>query len=154
MTDRHNVETIDLANGIRIEVIDESRRVAGDRWYIRLVFRITVAPCTAADCLEQMKATGRLTEDQMEQVTDRDWCRTIVRERNFVAEQEADMVRSRLRQDFDATMLAYLGKPSCAMRIIDEQLRNCDCRAAGQDNPFAELDSDDGPADFSFLFRE
>ncbi len=138
-----------LNNGITVTITDESRRLAGDRWYVRLVFRIRLADDVARSCLERLDPARAATDDLPV------WERLIVRERHFVDEGEVAELRQEMIDGFERSILPYLCSPRGPERLVAERLRSWRPPAAATtDNPYGALDEDDGPADFSFLFSD
>ena len=137
-----------LANGITVTITDHSRRLAGDRWHLRMEFLVRVDDETARQCL------ARIAPQHLDSGSLPAWERLIVRERHFVDEHSLDELRQAMLDDFDRSLTPYLASPRSPERLVAERLRDWRPPApGGTAAPYAHLDADDGPADFSFLFR-
>ncbi len=138
-----------LDNGIVVTITDHSRRLAGDRWHLRLEFRIRLNDETARQCLARLRPQHTKTASLPA------WEQLIVRERHFVDEQAVDELRQAILDEFERSLIPYLASSRAPERLVARRLR--DWRPgppAGTTSRYADLDADSGPADFSFLFRD
>lgn len=110
-----SISTISLENGLTLEMFDQSRPVAGDRWLVSFEARIEV----------EVKPEY-LTDKQMPNVSF-EHIRAVLGDtvfyryekvRNFIDETEKDEVFSSLKEHFLSTNLGYLSSPGFPHRLI------------------------------------
>jgi len=98
MTNANPIRTIRLDNGLMLEIHDDSRHVAADRWLIKLVARIDIP-------VERLAAdAGSITPDDINAI--KASCGNYIRyeqnlERNFIDAKQKNAV-------FQELMTAYL----------------------------------------------
>jgi hypothetical protein len=102
-----------LANGLTLEVFDQSRPVAGDRWLVVLEARIKV-PVTVEALPGELKSrvdqvTAALGEEIVFERRD---------ERNFIGAAEVPAVFKDMTERLLELAPGYLGHPEFAPRII------------------------------------
>ena len=137
-------------NGIEITVTDQSRKIAGDRWLVKIQCRVESSICrpspSSPDCAVFPK----------EEENHKKASKVFNRERNFIDNNEREFVVDDLLQQMKSTLFPYLRKRSAAVGLQAScaSVREGASGREDVDLPFAHLDSDDGPADFSFLFKE
>jgi hypothetical protein len=102
------MKTMDLGNGLKLEIYDISRKLAGDRWYVGMVVRIDIP-------LNDLRSTDQLFSDySVEQI--RDALGETVRfqekrERHYIDEREKDAMLLDMMDSFVKTTLSYLSHP-------------------------------------------
>lgn len=142
-------------NGIEITVADLSRKIAGDRWLVRLAITVegrmppASVPSLSPDDLSACE--GRCTAAGEHKVS-----KVFHRERNFVDDGERQGVVEDLLKRLQTTIFPYL-RTSAAMQKLLAANGAPRYESAGRSeaaNRFAHLDREEGPADFSSLFRE
>ena len=101
-------KTMDLDNGLKLEIYDISRKLAGDRWYVGMVVRINIpladlrstdqlfSDCSVEEIREALGETVRFKEK---------------RERQYIDEREKDAVFLDMMDSFVKTTLNYLSHP-------------------------------------------
>jgi len=114
----HPIDTIELDNGLTLEILDESRRVAGDRWQVKLLARIVI-PVEArwfsrrlpapADMAELVRLLGSHVQFEY-----RD-------ERQFVDITEKDDIINALASGIRSHADRYYGHPLFAGRCISRR---------------------------------
>jgi hypothetical protein len=144
----------ELANGITARVTDQSRLVAGDRWYIKLV-------CTVS--LPVKEEMIKVRDDDGPELLSmvRTWLgseinKEFVQERNFVDEQEKNEVVAELLARTKENIKGYLASAKFPAPFLD---RCCDeartaCLAEINLPNEEQADDDDGPTDFSGCFQD
>ena len=143
-----------LANGITVRVTDQSRQVAGDRWYIKMV-------CTASLPVEDGMIKVRDDDDPelLAMVRTRlgsEVMKEFVQERNFVDVQEKGEVMAELLARIKGNIKGYLASPKFPVSFLD---RCCDeartvCLTMINRPTEEEADDTEGPADFSGCFQD
>ncbi len=111
------VKKLDLDNGLVLRIVDESKKLVGDRWLVRCAARIDVP----ADCVKKQE-NGPNAEDVRAALGD-----TIrfeqKRERNFIGEKEKEEVFESLCSFFLDTSLSYLAHPEFGPKFILKKYR-------------------------------
>ncbi|MEZ4528408.1 MAG: hypothetical protein R2941_21045 [Desulfobacterales bacterium] len=111
------VKTMELDNGLVLKIMDESKKLVGDRWLVKCAFQIDVP----ADCVKKQE-NGPSPEEiraalgsavRFEQK----------RERNFIGEKEKDAVFDSLCSFFLDTNLSYLAHPEFGTKFILKKYR-------------------------------
>ena len=114
------VDTIKLENGLTLELLDRSRPIAGDRWFVSFVARIQVrvelgffagAENPHVPFEDVLSAVGEKTVYRHEKV------------RNFIGENEKDEVFNGLKEHFLSASLGYLSRPEFPGRLILREYR-------------------------------
>jgi hypothetical protein len=112
------LERRELANGVTLEFWDESRKVAGDRWYVGIR---AVMPVPLWD-----HQRDDISPDVMElirtEVGDH-LCFQLREGKNFVAEDEVDSVREEFKRVFIRNSLPYLSRPDFPSRFVSRKVR-------------------------------
>lgn len=114
------VETKTLENTIELDIYDQSRPVAGDRWLVALVARAKVpvedrffkdGGQSSVDIADMRIALGKqLVFEQR-------------RERIFVDEKEKDQVWNALYEQFIEGTLGYIAHPGFPMKFIAKEYK-------------------------------
>ncbi|MDA8164136.1 MAG: hypothetical protein M0017_03765 [Desulfobacteraceae bacterium] len=151
------IEEKELSNRMRLRLYDRSRRIAGDRWLIRLhgEGRIAIGPELFTEAAE---GDAELLAAIRERLGG-ELVFTLERERHFVAEEEKQEVLSELLARVQANLLAYLESPAFPAKLFRRRCQEQKARIfieREQERRAAEADTeeDEGPADFSFCFRD
>ncbi|MDY6903637.1 MAG: hypothetical protein SWH61_03030 [Thermodesulfobacteriota bacterium] len=109
------VETKQLDNMIELEIYDQSRQVAGDRWRVTLVVKARVP-------VEKrfFKDEGQDSPDiaDMQNVLGDHVTFEQRRERNFVDENEKDEMWRAIYDQFAESTLGYIAHPDFPMKLI------------------------------------
>jgi hypothetical protein len=119
--DERLIRTVDLKNGLRLEIIDSSRYVAGDRWQVILTTRIKIPvnklsdgddPQAAINMDDIMSSLGESVQFEQK------------RERNFIDANQKDEILNNLIESFSASSLDYVSNPDFPKRCILRQYRD------------------------------
>lgn len=102
-----------LNNGLRLELWDKSRHVAGDRWQVALQARIAI-PVTAVTLPPELKP--RL--DEVTAALGPEVIFTQQKVRNFVDAREMAGLLKEMESRFLATVANYLGHPDFPGRFL------------------------------------
>ncbi len=115
------IKTVNLKNGLRLEVVDNSRRIAGDRWQVVMTVLI--------DIPVKMLATvdGEQHDLNIEEVI------SLIgenvrfeqkKERNFIDENRKDDVFNGLIDSFLFNSIDYVSNPDFPKRYILRQYKD------------------------------
>lgn len=106
-------EKISLNNGEILEIIDKSRIIASDTWFVSLIFRIeiniigkTINPVTPVSIADIRKKLGDTV------------VYSVTHERNFIKDNQKDAVLNDMRDSFLNTNLKYLSNPEFSEKFI------------------------------------
>ena len=115
------IKTVELKNGLKLEVLDGSRKIAGDRWQVILTTRIKIPVIKLSDgentqaAINMDDIVSSLGESvQFEQK----------RERNFIDADKKDEILNNLIESFSAGSLDYVSNPDFPKRYILRQYRD------------------------------
>lgn len=108
------LRTILLGNGLVLEIYDQSRKMAGDRWLVKLVAKINIP-------IERLSAdSGELRPDDIRALQS-SWGNYIrfeqKLERNFIDGKKKDAVLQDLMTSFLNSSQGYLSHPDFAQRF-------------------------------------
>ena len=101
------IKTLDLENGLQLNVYDASRKLVGDRWLVSLIVRMIV-PVT--DALEKNSRQPMKSIDEIKDVLGHSVIFEQKRERIFVDSAEKETVFKELCDMFLNSQLNYLSK--------------------------------------------
>lgn len=143
-----------LANRMRLRLYDRSRRLAGDRWLVRLhgEARIGLQPDLFAGMeAEDPELLGAIRKQLGDELVF-----SLDKERNFVAEEEKQEVFTELLGQVNDNLLAYLANPAFPEKLFRRRCEELKARLLierQQERSAAAQAEDEGPADFSSCFR-
>ena len=121
------IETITLPNGLILELWDNSRPMAGDRWLIALLAKVEVP--VLPEYFSTLNNSEQAYRDLLAAYSD-PLVFTQEKTRHFVDENNIDDVLTELCQRFKDNLLSYLGNPRFASLYVmkkygDLQDRKC-----------------------------
>jgi hypothetical protein len=106
---------IPLKNGLILECIDKSRKVAGDRYCLDVVFRIEFRMDRIEACLPHV---DQKTLSEIQSVIGE----TVVFEkslsRNFVDEKNMDRIKTEIVESYISSVLEYLSQQTFPERFL------------------------------------
>ena len=105
------IETIALPNGLNLELWDNSRPMAGDRWLIALLAKVEVP--VLPEYFSTLNNSDQAYRDLLAAYSD-PLVFTQEKTRHFVDEKNFDDVLAELCQRFKDNLLSYLGNPRFA----------------------------------------
>ena len=109
------IETITLPNGLLLELWDQSRPMAGDRWLISLLAKVEVP--VLAEHLSTLDNGEQACRDLLAAYGD-PLVFTQEKTRHFVDEKDTKDVLAGLCQRFKDNLLSYLGNPRFASLYV------------------------------------
>ena len=115
------IKTIVLGNGLILEIYDQSRKIAGGRWLVKMAAKIDIPidRLHLGDNLNKQVSLNSLQEsfDSFIRYEQK-------RERNFVGDQQKNTVFDDLLTSFLTSTREYLSRPHFAARYaVREHLR-------------------------------
>lgn len=145
-----------IRDGIAITFFDRSRKIAGDRWLVELVGEVEVP---VAECF--WTAVDERDEDLLNCVRKELGDRltfSLSRVRNFVDHEDKQKILDEMVRRFEENIMQYLDTPNFSEKLFVKQYKEVKekCIATGyhpQPPGPSEEDEEQGPADFSHLFK-
>lgn len=111
--EERSIQTIPLENGLRLDIYDRSRRVAGDRWLVYLVGAVDIdldRHYPTDDALPSVDAVKGALGNRVRY--------SFEKKSHFVDESEKEAVFNTLKNDFLNVGLAYISRPGFAGKLI------------------------------------
>ncbi len=146
----------DLANGLHVIVIDNSKTMAADRWYITLTCRSEspLPPYKLAALDLDAEILAAFVEHMAGTIN-----HVFTKERNFVDEKLKDEVVAEFLEQIEQVSLPYLAADSFIENLFQQNMDDFvqEYRVRQEMNLLATDDDDgedDGPADFSACFND
>ena len=125
------IKTVDLKNGLRLEISDSSHNTAADRWQVVLTIRINIP----VDILSHGKdAQMDLNVDEIISTLGENVYFQKKRERNFIDVEKKDEVFNNLIESFFSSSLDYVSNPDFPKRYILGQYKEYSRRKAQDPN--------------------
>ena len=114
------IEKIALDNGLTLELWDRSRQVAGDRWLVCFVARVTVP---VEQKYFKQENDESLTIERVRNVVGEQAVYMRQKESHFVDVKEKDGVFETLKNTFLDTNLGYISGPDFPQKLIMKTYR-------------------------------
>ena len=149
------MEQQEIADGILVTIHDHSKRVAADRWLVKIRCEATV-PLPAACVDDLVEEDAGLKAMVLARLGDR-LTFAVVKERNFIDAREKEAVLAGLVANVRENVLGYLVSPQFPARLFAgryAELRQGCVVERHYQGLSARDEEDEGPADFSDLFRK
>lgn len=147
------LESIMLANGIKVTIYELSKKIAADRWLIKV-------KCEAALNVQDDQFDA-LDDAELASAMKRDCANTVIhnlfRERNFIDEKEKGEVLQELFDQLTENVRAYMGGELFARKLFEKKVEEFRLKYQMQkemERVATTEEEDDGPADFSACFRD
>ena len=147
------LDSMVLPNGIRVTLYDLSKKIAADRWLVKV-------KCEAVlqvhddwfDSLADAEMAAAMKQDCAHGVQ-----HTLLRERNFVDEKEKDAILQELFDQLSENAKNYMGGDLFSRKLFAKKADDFKLKYRMQkelEGQTAVDEDDDGPADFSAYFRD
>ena len=141
-------------NGMSFAVYNQSRKIAGDRWLVKVVCKgeIPVTDDFFAAISESDAELESAIRTKMGDILDFE----IPKERFFIDEAEMDEVLASIVERVNQNMIAYLENPGFPQKLFDkryEEIRQLCVVDLGYEKIKPEEDNDDSMTDFSSCFK-
>jgi hypothetical protein len=114
------IKTMELSNGLKLDLYDISRKLAGDRWYVGMIARIDI-PLTDSLLTNQLSSTYSVKEIRnalgeavrFEQK----------RERHYIDELKKDALLHGLMDSFIKSTLNYFSHPDFPGKYVRKEFQ-------------------------------
>lgn len=149
------IEEQKLAGGMVVTIHDESRRLAADRWLVKIRCEVTLP--LPAECLCDLAEEDIGLKAAVLSKLGDSLSFLVVRERNFIDAQEKAAVVAGMVASVRENMVGYLANPHFPARLFARRYRELreSCLVERHYHGLAAAhDEDGGPADFSAIFRK
>lgn len=113
MSDDFIIESIDLDNGERLDIIDKSRMIARDTCLVMLIFRIKIE--IKKKLIEKIP---KFTEDNLRETLGEYVIYEATHERNFINDNKKEQVIKEVRDSFLNTNMKYLSHPDFSHKYV------------------------------------
>ena len=113
-------DTIELSNGLTLEILDRSKQIAGDRWFVSFVASVEI------EVRPELFEGDEISETQMKGIqalAGEKASYQYENQRNFIDDTEKETVSRKLKEDFLDTNLKYLSSPEFPKKLILSKLR-------------------------------
>ena len=102
------MKTIKLSNGLKLDLYDISRKLAGDRWYVGMIARIDI-PLT--DSLLTNQQLSNYSVEEIRNAMGESVRFQQKRDRHYIDEREKDTLLHGLMDSFIKSTLNYISHP-------------------------------------------
>lgn len=109
------IKTIDLENGLKLELFDVSRKLIGDRWFVSLIASIEMP---INDLLLKKDVFPLLNIDKVRKVLGEKVLFEQKREKIFIDDKEKDEVMKEMQDLFLSSSLSYFSHPEFPQKYI------------------------------------
>ena len=113
-------DTIELSNGLTLEILDRSKQIVGDRWFVSFVARVEI------EVKPELFEGDEITENQIKGIQALAGEKAgyqFENQRNFIDDTEKEKVLKNLKDRFLDTNLKYLSSPRFPKKLILSKLR-------------------------------
>jgi hypothetical protein len=128
------IKTLDLENGLQLNIYDASRKLVGDRWLVSLIVRMDV-PVTEALKKDSRQSIGNIIE--IKNILGDTVLFEKKREKNFVDAAAKETVFKELCDVFLNSLLNYLSKDifpkQYVLKTYKEEVKKISLLNAGRD---------------------
>ncbi|MBW2406415.1 MAG: hypothetical protein JRF17_03525 [Deltaproteobacteria bacterium] len=114
------IKTMELRNGLKLDLYDISRKLAGDRWYVGMIAQIDI-PLTDSLLTNQLLSNYRLEEIRNALGEVVSFQKKM--DRHFIAEGEKDALLHGLMDSFIKSSLSYLSHPDFSIKYVHKEIK-------------------------------
>ena len=132
---------------------DKCRKIAGDRWYVEILCKITVI--ASENLWKEVSENDPHLLSCIRQKIGNELTYSISRIKNFVDEKQKDTLSLEIMKQMEDNLMQYFKMESFETKLFEKiyQEERVACLAAKNMEESPPDASDDEPADFSHLFR-
>ena len=117
--DEIRIKTLSLKNGLSLHLMDASKKIAGDRWYVCLKARMDIpVNKVAAGFSDRITAEQKIGMDDLVALLGDTVTFEKKMERNFISNEEKDAVLNAFMEAFSKLSSTYLAHPDFAGNYI------------------------------------
>ena len=109
------IKTIDLENGLKLQLFDASRKLVGDRWLVSLIARIEMP---INDLLLKKDVSPLLNVDEIRKALGEKLLFEQKREKIFIDDKEKDEVMKGMQDLFLSSSLSYFSHSDFPQKYI------------------------------------
>jgi len=152
------IEQRSLDNTMTLTVYDQSKKMAGDRWLIKIVCEAELP--VDDDFFSRVPEEDLALQAEVRETMAGSVTFSVAKERTFVAETERAALAERMVAEIMSNMVAYLNRPEFPEKLFASKYRELreSCATARHYRNLADADragnDDEGPADFSACFKD
>jgi len=144
-----------IRDGISITFYDRSREIVGDRWQVELVGEMEI-PVSETFWAAVSENDADLLDCVRKKIGNRIHF-SVSRIRNFVDQDEKQPLIDEMVRRFEKNIMHYLDSPDFSQKLFvknfNEARDKCIAERYRTSEPDQPEDEDQGPADFSHLFK-
>lgn len=146
-----------INNGLELKIYDLSRKVAGDRYLAQLKCEVDIP--VLSSYFDSFNIDGPTLLAELKKQIGEAVSYSVVKERNFVSEEEKDNVLAEMTEQVAGTMLVYFENPRFPEKVVKQKIDNVKDEILLRNKIECLTDEkeeveDDGPADFSACFKD
>lgn len=143
-----------LANGMVVSFYDLSKKIAGDRWQLRLKCE-AVLPLARLH-LEQLSSEEPVLQKYLRECFSENIRHCVMKNRTFVDEKDKDAMFAQLCEEVSAHTLSYVGSSAFPDKLFERQLEKFkkEYVVKREMELLAQADEVEEPADFSACFQD
>ena len=111
------LKKIDLDNGLELKIMDNSKGIIGDRWYISVIAQVDVpvAKAVAAD------STGVILSEEVKRILGDPVRFEKKMERHFIDQHEKDDIKHGLEVSLTESLMPYVSRPEFPKLFVIKQ---------------------------------
>ena len=144
-----------IRDGISITFYDRSREIVGDRWQVELAGEVEI-PVSETFWTAVHESDGDLLNCVRKKIGNRLHF-SVSRIRNFVDQEDKQPVLDEMVRRFEENIMHYLDSPNFTQKLFVKNFNEAREKCIAERNqaalPDQPEDEDQGPADFSDLFK-
>ncbi len=152
------IEQRSLANNMTLTVYDQSKKMAGDRWLIKIICEAELP--VGEEFFSRMPETDLALQAEVREAMAGSVKFSATKERTFIAETERASLVELMVADILTNMVTYMNRPEFPEKLFArkyEEIRlACSTARHYRSLPDEDRDGNDdvGPADFSACFKD
>lgn len=148
-----HLEDEQLANGVVVRFYDESRRVAGDRWQVKVRYDVVIA--VAETFWNLVNGEPELIE-KIRAALGAEIILTNVNERNFISAEEKEVLVAEIVRRARKNIIDYFDAPEFPERLFKQRFKEAHEEIERKKREVYLPDNEDieEPIDFSHLFLD
>ena len=114
------IKSVDLKNGLKLELYDISRKLAGDRWYVGMIARIDI-PLT--DSLLTNQQLSSYSGEEIRNALGETVRFQQKRDRHYIDEKNKDELLNDIMDSFLKSTISYLSHPNFPDKYVLKEFK-------------------------------